>query len=974
MTDTVNRSINIFVESGQAEAAYNRLVKKEKELKDELQKATNPKQIAALKRELDKLQEPIDRARRKFTGELKPSIADLQGVVKKLGEQLKRTSQNDANFDKLRLQVKAAKLELIEAKKAADDLNQSLGKQSGGAMAAFKGVGAVELLKEGWSMVKQFGKAVMDTTSEFQKFEAILRNTLGSDSLAKKALSDITAFAAETPFGVQELTDSFVKLANRGFVPTVTQLRQLGDIASSTGKSFDQLAEALLDAQTGEFERLKEFGIRAKKEGDKVQFTFKGVKTEVANTEEAIRNYITSLGDAEGVSGSMAAISETLGGQISNLGDSWDQMLVTVGKGTGSAFSGAIKIINDAINDVNEFMQQLQMISKYDLGENDGPLPFLSSLFGQNDSEKAANNIKQFQQGLDANFTDALEKLRSGKDSFSGYLDAMKERMLQPALAAAAKRGLAGEKKALLEAFDEFGKQVSQQFAKDYITQNRPKDTSETAEEKKAREKREKDAEKAADEFAKLMAELAKKARELQFYDMPQLTQDLERIDQFYDALEVRARGNAEALKRIEELRQKENFLVVQAYQRKEAEERLKLSKEEAEKRKQLDLKRLQEQAKLQQELAEELAKKADEELGEKGAAAELNVLKAKGRARLDAVIEQLNLQEQIEIKAAEGKEQKIALIQEQYRQKRRQAEIDATLQTVADITAFTSEVIGALDNFFAMQADQENAVIERDRKANDVKKANYQKQLDKKQISQQEFNKKVADDQAALDKKERELKIKQFNRDKAMNIGKAIINTAQGVLQALSSFPPPASFILAAIVGALGAVQIASIARQKPPEFAIGGVLPGPSHSEGGMPILNPKTGQKVAEVEGGEPILSKATYRNNKPLVDALLHSSMHQGGRAISPKWFHQDYRPINVAGIKASQQSVKMFENGGMLPTSVDNNRLEQLIGENSSVMAALSNQIANGIPAYTLVSQNEKAQNRLNEIRSAATMK
>jgi hypothetical protein len=98
------------------------------------------------------------------------------------------------------------------------------------------------------------------------------------------------------------------------------------------------------------------------------------------------------------------------------------------------------------------------------------------------------------------------------------------------------------------------------------------------------------------------------------------------------------------------------------------------------------------------------------------------------------------------------------------------------------------------------------------------------------------------------------------------------------------------------------------------------------------------------------------------------------MYQGGRSIEPKSFQQDYRPINVAGIRASQQSVKMFETGGILPMQPDNNRLELLIEENTSVMAQLSNQIAQGIPAYTLITQNEKQQNRLNDIRSAATMK
>jgi hypothetical protein len=215
-----------------------------------------------------------------------------------------------------------------------------------------------------------FGQQVLAVTAEFEKFGAVLGNTLGSNALAKLKLKEIEDFAAKTPFGVKELTEAFVKLANQGFKPTGDEMRRLGDLAASTGKSFDQLAEGILDAQTGEFERLKEFGIRAQDAGDKVIFTFKGVQTTVDKSSEAIRNYVTSLGDAEGVSGSMAVISETLTGKISNLGDSWDQMLVSVGGNTSGVFSGAISIISEAINEITEFNKELNTASKFNIKGN----------------------------------------------------------------------------------------------------------------------------------------------------------------------------------------------------------------------------------------------------------------------------------------------------------------------------------------------------------------------------------------------------------------------------------------------------------------------------------------------------------------------------------------------------------------------------------------------------------------------------
>lgn len=224
-----------------------------------------------------------------------------------------------------------------------------------------------------------FGKAVLDVTAEFQKFNAVLSNTLGSAALANLKIKEIQDFAAKTPFGVQELTASFVKLANSGFKPTGDQMRQLGDLASSTGKSFDQLAEAILDAQSGEFERLKEFGIRAKDAGDSVIFTYKGVQTQVEKTSSSIRDYITALGDSQGVSGSMAKISETLGGQISNLGDNWDQMLLSVGGNTEGVFKESIGFISAAVSKMTEFNRELEVASKYKVGN--GLTDFFETLY-----------------------------------------------------------------------------------------------------------------------------------------------------------------------------------------------------------------------------------------------------------------------------------------------------------------------------------------------------------------------------------------------------------------------------------------------------------------------------------------------------------------------------------------------------------------------------------------------------------------
>ena len=231
----------------------------------------------------------------------------------------------DKSLDKLTASEKELKNEFDKVNKSAKNSFDTIEKGSDNVNNTVKKIASTIGAAFAVSKVIDFGKEIINIRGEFQKLEAVLSNTLGSNSKAKAALNDIKTFAATTNFSVLELTDSFVKLANRGFVPTIEELGNLGDLANSTGKSFDQLTEAILDAQSGEFERLKEFGIRASKQGDQVKFAFKGVKTEVEFTQDAIKDYLVGLGDLNGVQGSTEAISKTLSGQVSNLGYSYDQ-------------------------------------------------------------------------------------------------------------------------------------------------------------------------------------------------------------------------------------------------------------------------------------------------------------------------------------------------------------------------------------------------------------------------------------------------------------------------------------------------------------------------------------------------------------------------------------------------------------------------------------------------------------------------
>lgn len=271
----------------------------------------------------------------------KKQLQEAKAKIKEFGDQAEDSGEQAKDgFDK--------------AEKGAGDLKKNLSSLKGLVAGVFTAGALID-----------FGKAIINTTAEFQKMEAVLANTLGSSSNAQTAMKQIVAFASKTPYQVNELTDAFVKLANRGFIPTMKQMTSMGDLASSVGKSFDQLAEAVLDAQSGEFERLKEFGIKSQQVGDKVIFTFKGISTEVQKTDTEIQNYLISLGELKGVAGAMESISKTTGGIISNLGDNITGLFKDIGDSSSGFINWFIKDINRVITSVRNMSSVIEGLNPF---------------------------------------------------------------------------------------------------------------------------------------------------------------------------------------------------------------------------------------------------------------------------------------------------------------------------------------------------------------------------------------------------------------------------------------------------------------------------------------------------------------------------------------------------------------------------------------------------------------------------------
>lgn len=172
--------------------------------------------------------------------------------------------------------------------------------------------------------IKGVADELLNVRGQFQGFENLLKNSIG-DSAGVAVFEEIKEFAKNTPFEVDQLTESFIKLQGSGFNPTMEKMGALGDIAAAKMKGVDQFTEAIIDAQTGEFERLKEFGIRASKSGNDVTFTYNGVAKTMKFSQQATEDYLLSLAKMPGIAGSMDAMADTYIGKQSNINDSLTQ-------------------------------------------------------------------------------------------------------------------------------------------------------------------------------------------------------------------------------------------------------------------------------------------------------------------------------------------------------------------------------------------------------------------------------------------------------------------------------------------------------------------------------------------------------------------------------------------------------------------------------------------------------------------------
>lgn len=221
----------------------------------------------------------------------------------------------------------------------------------------------------------------------------------------------------------------------------------------------------------------------------------------------------------------------------------------------------------------------------------------------------------------------------------------------------------------------------------------------------------------------------------------------------------------------------------------------------------------------------------------------------------------------------------------------------------IDDVVFAMSAMVDMYAKYDQFVTANENRQLKSFQNASDAKKSKLKKQLDSGVISQKEYDKQVAKIDQELEDKKFEIELKQAKRQKAMAAMQIIISTAGAIMGIWKDFPKVdygiTAGIMSGVVGALGAVQLATVLSQP---------LPAKGHEEGLYP-------EYVKRQQDGKMFKSKYQGKTRSGLVSETSHFLVAENGPEMvidNKAWTQLD--PKLKEDLVRNLQGIKGFENG------------------------------------------------------------
>ena len=292
--------------------------------------------------------------------------------------------------------------------------------------------------------------------------------------------------------------------------------------------------------------------------------------------------------------------------------------------------------------------------------------------------------------------------------------------------------------------------------------------------------------------------------------------------------------------------------------------------------------------------------------------------------------------------------------------------------EMISQVTDFAKELTSSVIDI-QKEASQRRLKLEQERidAERDSELKSLELRYNKGLMSEKAYNTAVDATTAEADRKKEEAERAAFERDKQLKIKQVMIETALSIAKTFAMYGWPLGIVPAAFAAAEGAVQVAVISAQ---QYAKGGIIPigdgkngvsmgmlqGPSHSQGGIPLM--VNGQPVnAEVEGGEilAVINKRSAAQYLPLFSAInaTNGVKFENGGIVGSGWSLPTPAPLPPS---QSQRDAETWAELRGLRNDVV--RLAKIQGER-----------VDNLKVYVVEKDITKAQKKVANIRAKATI-
>lgn len=219
-----------------------------------------------------------------------------------------------------------------DATRNTNSFREGMGAATRSATGLASAVGVAAVALGGMVAAKKGFDWLVGANADMEQYQNTLTVVMGSVEEATKTLAWANKFASQTPFEIPQVVEATTKMQAYGISAKQT-LGIVGDMASVMGKDLLQATEAISDAQTGEIERLKEFGITKSMIQDQAKLLgsnpidSKGSITDMQGFNTALFSLMEKR-----FQGGMAMQSKSFKGMISNAQDFMSTMGRKLGK------------------------------------------------------------------------------------------------------------------------------------------------------------------------------------------------------------------------------------------------------------------------------------------------------------------------------------------------------------------------------------------------------------------------------------------------------------------------------------------------------------------------------------------------------------------------------------------------------------------------------------------------------------------